>query len=61
MVSSTFGYTIEPHAEGTALTLETEYSIPMPVLGRLAERVLLRRNRRELELALINVKETLES
>jgi uncharacterized membrane protein len=61
MVSSTFGYTIEPRAEGTALTLETEYSIPMPVLGRLAERVLVRRTRRELELALINVKETLES
>jgi carbon monoxide dehydrogenase subunit G len=61
MVSSTFGYTVEPLAEGTALTLEIEYKIPIPLLGRLAERVLIRRNIREFELALINVKETLES
>lgn len=61
MVSSTFGYTVDPIAEGTALTLEIEYNIPMPLLGKLAERVLIRRNMREFELALINVKETLES
>ena len=61
MVSSTFGYFVEPHVEGTTLTLEIEYSIPMPLIGRLAERVLLRRNIREFELALINVKEMLES
>jgi hypothetical protein len=61
MVNSTFGYTVEPRPEGTALTLESEYSIPMPVLGRLAERVVLNRNVREFELALVNVKETLES
>jgi hypothetical protein len=47
--------------EWTALTLEIEYGIPMPLLGRLAERFLIRRNMREFELALINVKETLES
>lgn len=61
MVSSTFGYAVEPRAEGAALTLEVEYSIPMPLIGRLAERVVLRRNTREFELALVNVKETLES
>ena len=61
MVGSDFGYFVEPHAEGTTLTLEIQYSIPMPLIGRLAERVLLRRNIREFELALINVKEMLES
>jgi hypothetical protein len=61
MVSSTFGYTVEPCAEGTTLTLEIEYNIPIPLIGRLAERVLINRNTREFELALINVKETLES
>jgi len=61
MVGSDFGYFVEPHVEGTTLTLEIKYSIPMPLIGRLAERVLLRRNIREFELALINAKEMLES
>lgn len=61
MVSSIFGYAVEACAEGTTLTLEVEYTVPMPLLGRLAERVLINRNTRELELALINVKETLEN
>ena len=61
MVSSTFGYTVEPHDEGARLTLEIEYSIPVPVIGKLAEHVLLRRNVREFEVGLATVKEVLES
>lgn len=61
MIQSTFAYTVEPHEEGTLLTLEVEYSVPVPVLGRLAEHIILARNAREFELALTNVKETLES
>jgi hypothetical protein len=61
MVSSTFGYAVEPHEKGTRLTLEIEYSIPVPVVGRLAEHVLLRRNVREFEMGLATVKEVLES
>jgi carbon monoxide dehydrogenase subunit G len=60
MVSSTFEYTVEPHEEGTVLTLEVEYSVPIPLLGRLAEHVLLRRNVREFDLALTNVKDLME-
>ena len=61
MVHATFGYFVEPHDEGTRLTLEVEYSVPIPVLGKLAEHLVIKRNARELELALVNVKETLES
>lgn len=60
MVSSTFEYCVEPHEEGTVLTLEIEYSVPIPLVGRLAERVLLRRNVREFELALATVKDVME-
>ena len=59
-VGSTFAYFVEPYDQGTTLTLKIEYSIPIPILGRLAERIVLRRNTREFELALTNVKETLE-
>jgi uncharacterized membrane protein len=61
MVRSTFGYAVEPHEKGTRLTLKVEYSIPVPVVGRLAEHVLLRRNVRELEVGLATIKEVLES
>jgi hypothetical protein len=60
MIHSTFAYGVESHEEGTTLTLEVEYSVPIPVLGKLAEHIAARRNAREFELALINVKETLE-
>ncbi len=51
---------VEPADGGTKLTIEVEYGIPVPVLGILAERLTVRRNERNLELALINVKEILE-
>lgn len=60
MVHSTFAYGVEPHEEGTTLTLEVEHSVPIPVLGKLAEHISVRRNAREFELALVNVKEALE-
>jgi uncharacterized membrane protein len=61
MISSDFGYAVEPHEEGSVLTLEVEYSVPIPVLGKLAEHIALRRNEREFQIALENVKETLEA
>ena len=61
MVNSTFGYFVESHDEGTELTVEIEYNIPIPLVGRLAEHVLLRRNAREFRLALDNAKELLEA
>ena len=61
MISSNFRYAVEPHEEGSVLTLEVEYSVPIPVLGKLAEHIALRRNEREFQIALENVKETLEA
>jgi len=61
MVNSTFAYFVESSGEGAMLTLRIEYSIPIPLVGWLAEQVLLTRNVREFELALTNVKEILEA
>ncbi len=60
MIESTFAYGVEPHEEGSVLTLEVKYNVPIPVLGKLAEHIAARRNAREFGLALISVKETLE-
>ena len=60
-IGSVWTYTFEPHDGGTALTIEVEYTIPIPVLGKLAEKLALSRDARDLEVALINVKETLEA
>jgi uncharacterized protein YndB with AHSA1/START domain len=60
-ISSTWTFNIEPHEEGTNLTIEVEYSVPIPVLGKIAEHIAVRRDARDLETSLTNVKETLES
>jgi carbon monoxide dehydrogenase subunit G len=60
MVHSTFAYSVEPHEKGTRFTLEIDYTIPIPVLGRLAEHVVIARNAREFEVGLANLKELLE-
>lgn len=60
-IGGVWTYTVEPHDEGTKLTIEAEYTIPVPVLGKVAEHLAVKRNMRDLETALLNVKETLEA
>lgn len=61
MISALWDYSVEPHPEGTVLTIEVEYAVPVPVLGRLAERLAIRQNAAALELALVNVKDLMET
>jgi len=60
-IGSAWTFTVEPHDGGTALTVEVEYTVPLPVLGKLAEKLAVRRDARDLEAALVNVKDTLET
>jgi len=60
MISALWDYSVEPHEEGTVLNIEVEYSVPIPVLGRLAERIAVRQNARSFELSLFNVKDVME-
>ena len=59
-IESTWTYTFEAEESRTKFNLKVEYKIPMPVLGKLAEKLVLRRNDREAELALSNIKDTME-
>jgi len=55
-ILSTWTWTFKPEAGGTWLNLVIEYTIPVPVLGKLGERVVLRQNEREADQAMANIK-----
>jgi len=59
-IVSTWTYTFNPEAGGTRVNLVVDYTIPVPVLGKIAERLVLRQNEREADLAMTNIKERLE-
>jgi uncharacterized membrane protein len=60
-IESTWTFKLEPRKDITVLDLDIDYKIPVPVLGKLAEKVLLKRNERETEMSLTNIKEKLEA
>ena len=60
-IESTWVYTYEPHEGGTKLSFDIDYKVPVPVLGKLAEKLVLKTNEREAELALENIKTMVES
>ena len=61
MLTSSWTNIVEPHDGGTKLTIELEYTIPIPVLGKLAEGLTFQRNARDMKTSMLNLKETLEA
>ena len=59
-ITSTITYTFAPHEGGTKLDFEVDYTIPVPVLGKLAEKAVFKRNQREAALSMQNIKERLD-
>jgi uncharacterized membrane protein len=59
-IPNTFRWRYTPEAAATKVDLEVEYTIPVPVLGKLAERLVHKRNEREADLWMENIKERLE-
>jgi coenzyme Q-binding protein COQ10 len=59
-IVSTWSWTFTPEDGGTRVDLTVEYTIPVPVLGRLGEALVLRQNEREADQALANIKAKLE-
>ena len=45
---------------GTKLDLQIDYTIPVPVLGKLAEKLVLKRHQRDADTSMENLKERLE-
>jgi len=59
-VESTQTCMFQPEAGGTKVTLEVEYTVPIPVLGKLAEAIIVKMNEHEGELILANLKARME-
>ena len=60
-VSSEWLLVFDATDEGTMLEMNIDYTVPIPVLGKVAERIILKRNEREAVSALENIKEIMES
>jgi uncharacterized membrane protein len=59
-IESTWAWDFAPDNVGTRIDLAVEYTVPVPVLGRLAEALVVRQNDRELETVLANIKARVE-
>jgi uncharacterized membrane protein len=60
-IDATWDFKVESQKNVTILDLDVDYTVPVPVLGKLAEKLILKRNDRDLEMGLMNIKEKLES
>ena len=60
-IESTITWTFQAEAGETKLTFEAEYTVPIPLLGKLAESFIVKQNEREAELILTNLKAKMEA
>ena len=60
-IQSTFHWTYQSEDGGTRVTVEVEYTVPIPVLGKLAENLVVRMNDNEMEMLLDNMKAVMEA
>jgi hypothetical protein len=59
-IVSTWTWTFAGEPNKTRLHLTVEYTVPVPILGKIAERLVLRQNEREADLGMANIKARLE-
>ena len=55
-VDSTITWTLQPEGKGTKVTFEVDYTVPIPLLGKLAESVIVKVNEQEAVTILANLK-----
>jgi len=60
-IEATRTTTFQPEAGGTKCTAVTEYTVPIPLLGKLAEAVILRLNEHEADAFWANLKARMEA
>ena len=60
-VKSTWTWQFSGAGDKTEIDLAIEYGVPVPVLGKLAEKLVTRQNAREATLAIANIKSKMES
>ena len=59
-IVSTWTWTFMPEAGGTQMNLGVDFTIPVPVIGKFAERLVIRQTEREADLAMATLKDRLE-
>ena len=59
-VESSWTWNFEPYNDGTKVEVIVEYKVPIPVLGKIAEVLVLKQNEREADHALANIKDKME-
>jgi uncharacterized membrane protein len=59
-IESTFVWMYESKDNGTKVTVEVEYSVPIPLLGKLAEAFIVKQNEHEADAMLANLKARME-
>jgi len=60
-IISTWSYTLKAKGNRTRLNLVIDYTVPIPVLGKIAEMLLLQENERAADTEIANIKKRLES
>lgn len=60
-IESTITMMFQPENGGTKLTIQTEYTVPVPLLGKLAEAFIVKVNENETDLLLANLKARMEA
>ena len=60
-VKSTQTWSLQPEAGGTKVTLTVDYTVPIPVLGKLAEVIIVKMNDHEGDLLMANLKTRMEA
>jgi uncharacterized membrane protein len=59
-IDSVVTWSFEAENGGTQVTMETEYKVPIPLLGKIAENIIIKQNEHEAEIILENLKTRLE-
>ena len=59
-IESTITWLMDGHGADTDLTFEVEYKVPVPVLGKLAEKVVAKLNENEADVLMANLKAQIE-
>lgn len=59
-IESKFAWDYEAVNDGTRITLEIEYKVPVPLVGKIAEAILIKQNEREADILFENLKNRME-
>ncbi len=60
-IDTTITWTFQPEAEVTMFAFEAEYTVPIPLIGKVAKAIIVKQNNKEAETLLANLKAGMEA